>query len=72
MELDDSKKVPIGKKRGFFKPERKNRYDKKYSSQEDFRQGFSKKITKLFKGKKVNQQALRKDFKGNWSQRPCK
>ena len=69
-ELDDSKKVhvSIAKKRGFFKPERKNRYDKKYSSQEDFRRGFSKNH-KPFQGKRVNQQAPRKDFKGKWSQR---
>ena len=69
-ELDDSKKVhvSIAKKRGFFKPERKNIYDKKYSSQEDFRRGFSKNH-KPFQGKRVNQQAPRKDFKGKWSQR---
>ena len=69
-ELDDSKKVhvSIAKKRGFFKPERKNRYDKKYSSQEDFRRGFSKNH-KPFQGKRLNQQAPRKDFKGKWSQR---
>ena len=49
-ELEDSKKVSIAKKKGFFKPERKNRYDKKYTSQEDFCRG-PKKITKLFEGK---------------------
>ena len=42
-ELDDSKKVSVAKKRGYFEPERKHRYDrydKKYTSQEDFRRGF--------------------------------
>ena len=39
-ELDDSKKVYVAKKRGYFKPERKHRYDKKYTSQEDFRRRF--------------------------------
>ena len=56
-ELDDSKKISTAKKRGVFKTERKNRYDKKYSSQEDFRH-------ESFQGKRVNQQAPRKDFTG--------
>ena len=67
-ELDGSRKVSITKKRVFFKPERKKRYDKKCSSQEDFRRGFSKNH-KPFQGKRVNQQAPRKDFEGKWSQR---
>ena len=45
-ESEDSKKVSVVKKRGFFKPGRKHRYDryfKKCASQEDFRRGFAKK-----------------------------
>ena len=70
-ELDDSKKMSVAKKRGHFKPQRKHRYDrydKKYTSREDFCLGFSKTHTHT-QGKSVNQQAPRKDFKGKWSQR---
>ena len=66
--LDDSEKVSIAKKRGFFKTKRKNRYDKKYSSQEDFHRRFSNNH-EPFQEKRVNQQAPRKYFKGKWLHR---
>ena len=53
-ELYDSKKVSIAKKKVFFEPERKNRYYKKYSSQEDFRRGFSKNHKPFLQGKQRN------------------
>ena len=69
-ELDDSKKVhvSIAKKRGVFKPERKNRYNKKIFFTGGFSTGVFKK-SQTFQGKRVNQQTARKDFKGKWSQR---